>query len=171
MGSTFDGDLYVAGVLAARTTVQSDGSVSDDSVVASAGIKATKLEHQHALTYHQVDGGDVVSAIVPLYTVRGATATIVAIEVSCLDSPSGGNKKFTVDLKKATVAIPTPASVLSAVIDYANATPDCTVLAGTINLATLVDGDVLVVEITASGSTGVQGQGLQVTVTVREDAQ
>ncbi len=147
------------------------GVILDTHIAASAGLSASKLQHQHALHYAQADGSDVVSVIVPVYLCRGVTATIIDIEVSCIDSPSGGDKKFTVDLKIADEGTPAPATVLSAVIDYANGTGDCEVLVGTISSVGLVAGDMLILEITVSGSTGAQGQGVVVSVNVREDAE
>ena len=110
----------------------------------------------------------MVAAIVPIHTVRGATATILAIEVACVDSPSGGDKAFTVDLKKADQDVPTPATVLSGVINYSSTQADCEVETGTISSSSLVAGDSLLAVIAVSGSTGVQGQGLIVTVWVDE---
>ena len=172
MSTVFDDDVLVRGTLRATTNALSAGCVTDAAVAAAAGLAATKLEHQHAVTYYQADGADVAAAIVPIYTVRGTTATIVAIEVVCIDAPSGGNEGFTVDLKVADEGTPTPASVLTAVITYgaAGAQADCAVLAGTISSASLVQADTLLVVVAALGATGAKGQGLIVTVTVREDA-
>ena len=80
-------------------------------------------------------------------------------------------KQFTVDLKKCNQGSPTPATILSSAITYSSSQADCEVVAGTISSGTLADGDTLVVEVAVSGSTGTQGQGLVVTVTVREDAE
>jgi hypothetical protein len=149
-----------------------DGSITKAKIPAAAGIEASKLEHQHALHYSQADGGDIVDAIVPIHVAR-AVGTILAVEATCLDAPSGGGgdpKHFHVDLKKSTVGIPVPATVLTAPIDYVNGTPDATVLAGAIASAVLADGDILVVDVDAVGADGVQGQGLVVTVTIRENA-
>ena len=163
-------DMFVAGTLAARQMTIPDGSVTDDAVAASAGIAATKLEHQHALVYRQADGTDVVSETMPLWTCRGSSATAVAIEAVCLTAPAGGDKQVTVDLKKCNQASPTPASILASTITIDSTKSDAEVITGTIDTADLSDGDTLVIEVTASGSTGTQAQGLVVTVTVREDA-
>lgn len=152
--------------------VPPDGSITNVKVATAAGLAASKLEHQHALHYSQADGADVADAIVPLHIAR-AIGTILAVEATCLDAPSGAGadpKHFHVDLKKSTVGIPVPATVLTAPIDYVNGTPDATVLAGAIASATLADGDILVVDVDALGADGVQGQGLVVTVTIRENA-
>ena len=171
-----DEDVYCAGTLRAKTLVPSAGCVSNSHAAADAAFAATKLEHQHTLTYRQDDGTDIAAAIAPLWTVRGATATIVAIHVVCIDAPEGGDKHFTVDLKKANEGAPSPATVLTAVIDSdtygagVNEAADCEVGVGSIASASLVAEDTLVLAIAIAGSTGNQGQGLIVTVTVREDA-
>lgn len=170
--SKLEGDFtFTDTVTFARPPGLPPGTISNAAVASNAAIAATKLVHQHAIHYQQADGSAIVAAIVPIHTVRGITAEIIDVEVVCVDSPSGGDLKFTVDLLKADAGTPTPASVLSAVIDYVNATPDCTVLAGTITDEDLVDGDTLLVQVAVSGSTGTQGQGLIVTVTLREDAE
>jgi len=149
-----------------------DGSITKAKIPAGAGVEASKLEHQHALHYVQADGADVADAVAPIHVARAA-GTILALEVACLDAPSGAGadpKHFHVDLKKSTVGAPAPATVLTAAVDYVNGTPDATVLAGAVASAALADGDILVVDVDAVGADGVQGQGLVVTVTVRENA-
>ena len=155
------GDLYV------------DGKIrSGDEIVIPGGqvLDAEDLEHQYVIPYSQADGSDIVAAIMPVHIVHGATATIKAVKVLCLDAPEGGDKEFTVDLKVANVGTPAPATVLSAVVDYAAETPDCTPLPGTIASPSLVAGDALLVVVAVSGSTGNQGQGLIVIVVLEEDA-
>lgn len=170
--STFRSDVHVIGNFSCTTMTVPDATVDDDAVKPAAGIQATKLQHQHAIKYHQADGSDVAAAIVPIHVVRGVSATIVAVEVVCLDAPDGGDKTFTVDLQKCNEGSPSPASVLSAAISYSvGSTHDAEVHDGTISSPTLADGDTLVVEVAVSGSTGTQGQGLVVTVTLREDAE
>ncbi len=172
MTTRFDDHLYcLAGCTIKGSFSVPNGTLLNAHIAASAGLAANKLEHQHVLHYAQDDGSDVVSAIVPIYVVRGVTATVIEIEVDCLDSPTGGDKKFTVDLQKANAGTPTPATILSAVVDYVNGTADCVVLTGTISSADLVVGDILLLVIVVSGSTGTQGQGVAVSVTVREDAE
>jgi hypothetical protein len=170
-------DLVIAlqGITVVCSVSLPTGCIVDAHIAASAGVAASKLEHQHVLTYKQDDGTDIAAAIVPIYTVRGATAEIIEFEVACLDAPSGGDKKFTVDLQKCDDGTPTPATVLSAVLDsstYGSApSTDCEVGTGVISSADLVVGDILVVVVAISGSTGTQGQGLIVTATIREDAE
>src|SRR5574343_1878036 len=168
---TIPNDVLIQGTLVASTLVPSSGCISNVNIAANAAIAATKQQHQYPISYWQADGTDVAAAIVPIYIVRGATATVAEVEAQCVDSPAGGDKKFTVDLQKANAGTPSPATLLSAVIDYTNGTADCTVKTGTVASPTLAAGDMLLVVVAVSGSTGTQGQGLVVTVTLREDAE
>ena len=169
--SKIESDVFVDGNLRAKTLSIPEGTVDDDAVKADAGVAATKLQHQHVLTYRQPNGSDVTAAIVPIFTVRGVSATVVEVEVVAPDAPDGGDKKFTVDLKKASQASPTPASVLQSVIDYDSTKANYEVVQGTIQTSALADGDTLLVDVAVSGTTGNQAQGLVVTITVREDAE
>ncbi len=167
------GDLLVTGSLTVSDALNMpDGTVANSEVAAAAAVAASKLEHQHAITYHQAAiDQEVVDIETPIHVVRGATAEIIDIEVVCLTAPTGGNKAFTVDLLKANEASATPATVLSGAISYSSTQADCEIEVGTIDSESLTDGDVLVLEVATTGTTGTQGSGLGVTVTVREDAE
>lgn len=163
------GDVLVDGTLTAKTLNIPAGTVGNAGVAAAAGIDATKLDHQHAIRYSQADGSDVVSAIVPIHICRAAVE-IVDVEVVCIDAPSGGDKQFTVDLQVADQSTPAPASLLYAPVTIDSTVADCEVKSATITTTAAVADDTLLVVVTASGSTGTQGQGLIVVVTVREAA-
>lgn len=171
--SRVDGDFHVTGGLTCGSMNIPSGTVNNDDVAPGAGIEATKLQQQYAIHYEQADGADVESEIKAIHIVYGATATIVAVKVACLDAPSGsgGDKKFTVDLKKVNAASPSPATVLTSVVTIDNTVADCEVESGVINAASLVVGDTLIIDVAASGSSGDQGQGLVVTVILKEDPQ
>jgi len=168
--SRTDGDHHVAGTLSCNELRIPAGTIVDADVGGAAGIAATKLVHQHALTYRQDDGTDVATATVPIYTVYGSTAEIVAFEVVCQDAPAGGAKQFTVDLQSASQTATTLASVLSAAVTVDTTVADYEVCSGTISDADLEDGETLAIVVTASGTTGTQGQGLIATCTLREAA-
>ena len=145
-------------------------SVNHADVAADADIATSKMLHRIVIPYYQADGSDVAAATVQIYTCRTATATIIAIEVACIDAPSVANEGFSVDLMIADEGTPTPATVLDAVVTYDTSETDCEVLAGTISSASLVDGDRLLVVVTALGATGTKGQGLIVTLRIDEAA-
>lgn len=164
-------DVTVEGNFQAESITYPEGGISDDAVSPAADIDPSKLGHQHMITYHQADGTDVAAAIVPVYTARGA-GQVIDVDVVCVDAPDGGDKAFSVDIKKANQSSPSPATILSAVVDYADADSDMQVKEATIDTTKddYADGDTLFVVVAVSGSTGTQGQGLVVTITLREDA-
>lgn len=166
MADTLTTDLYVKGWLGAESMGIPAGTIKNPAVAPDAGIDADKLENRHVAAYRQDDGSDVVAAIVPIHINRGTTGTLKAVEVACVDAPEGGDKAFTVDVKKANQAAPTPATVLDAVVTVDSTVADCQVKAAIITDSDLADGDVLLVVVAVSGSTGNQGQGLVVTLTI-----
>ena len=166
--TVFPDDLRVNGTFSAQTVNLPNSTVQNQHVIASAGIEATKLEHQHALKYAQADGADVVSESVAIHHFR-ATAEIVSVEVVPITAPTGGDKEFTVDVQKGSAGSAF-ASILTGVVTVDSTSADRTGQAGTISGTTAADGDTLRVVVTASGSTGSQGQGVLVVVTVREGA-
>ena len=163
-----DEDAFFAKSLRATTLIPSAGSVLDSHVGAAAAIQATKVVHEHTFTYKQDDGSDVAAAIVPIGIMRAA-GTIVAVEAVCIDAPEGGDKGFEVDVQKAADGV-AAATVLTGTIDWnSGIESDYEVKNGTVASAGAIAADyTLVAVITVSGSTGNQGQGLQVTVRVRE---
>lgn len=151
-----------------------DGVITDAMVAAGAGIDPTKLDHQHAITYYQADGSSVASAIVPIYTAHAA-GVIADVAVQCLDAPTAGANpteqyQFTVDIQLANADTPTPASMLTDDVVIDDAVADCEVVQATVATGAYEVGDCLLVAVVASGSSGTQGQGLIVTITVREAA-
>lgn len=172
---TINDDLRVGGTLTAKQFVPPDACITAKAIQASAGIEATKLQHQHALRVVQAAGADVASKTEPIYIVRGATATVIEINVLILTAATGTgtpatDKKFTVDLQKGNQSTGF-ATLLSSVITVGNSTAARQVVAGTLVASpALADGDTLEVIVTASGTTGTQAQGLAIVVTIREDA-
>lgn len=142
-------------------------SVGDTQV--SGGLGALKLEHQHQPFHVQDDGSDVVTETKVLAFMMAA-GTMVSMEVRPETAPTGGDKQYTVDLQKAANGSTSYATVLSAVVTVDSSSVDGTLQAGTISTTALAKGDSLRVVITASGSTGSQGQGVTVMVKYRESA-
>jgi len=169
--TVLEGDVFVAGHLSAREFKAPDGSIDNDALAAAAAIATSKQKHRHPVRYAQPDGTDIAAEPgVPVHIVRGTTATLVAVEVVCLDSNEGGDKGFTVDVRKCNAASPTPATVMTSVITFAaGVVADCEIAAGTIATAAFVDGDTAVIVIAVSGTTGNQGQGLAVILWFDED--
>ena len=163
-----DGDLHVNGALSSRELTIPDASIQNADIEASAGIDATKLKHQYALSYQQTTGADVAAAQEFLHTFRSA-ASILAMDVVPITAPTTGDRQFTVDLHKGSAGS-AYASVLSAVVTISQTDVDRTPHAGTITTTTAIDGDSLKLVIAlTTGSTGNQGKGVLVTVWTRED--
>ncbi len=143
------------------------GMISAD---AANRIPASKVIHRPDVNYSQENGGDVVSETRMVRVCRGS-GTINQVALRPGTVPAGGNKQYTVDVQKAVDASGTWTSVLSSPI-----TVDSTAVANTRKLGTLsgspvvADGDTLRVVVTASGSTGTQGQGVVVTVGMDEQS-
>lgn len=147
-----------------------DATIKKEHVEASAGIEATKLQQQYRLGYAQAEGSDVVSETKPIDICLAGNVAIVAVEVCPITAPTGGDKQYTVDVEKSTGG-GAFATVLSSVVTVSSSSTDRTVQAGTVSVTTAAQGDLFRVVVTASGSTGSQGQGLIVTLTIREDAE
>lgn len=156
-----------------ETTFQSTvnlpaSTISNSQVSAAAAIAASKVVHRVPLIYAQADGSDVASATQLLF-LASYDCTIVSVELRVTTAPTGGDKQFTVDIQKDTDGGGSFATILSSVITVDSSNVDDTLEAGTLSTTDLADGDALRVVVTASGSTGSQGQGLVVVVKLNED--
>lgn len=165
-------DLHIQGRLSASYFTPPLQSITDAGIASNAAIAATKLMHQHLLSYAQAGGTDVVSATQLLHIAKGA-GSLIGLQVRPITAPTGGDKLFTVDIQKAASASGSWTSLLNAPLEIsvsessADNTNYSAVLAGTV---TYDSGDALRLVIAASGSTGSQGQGVLCTATVREAA-
>lgn len=174
--STIDGDQLVRGnQRVTGTSSVSPGNWVDADINASAGIAATKLEHQYVVQYNQEDGSNVAATTgegMPVHIVYAAGgATVVAVECSSPDAPSGGGSEtITVDVKRANDTPTSPTTILTGPMTIADAQADFEVVAGSIATSSLSQGDMLLVTVSIAGSGGVDGQGLIVTIILREDS-
>ena len=169
--SVLHSDLHIAGALSAEEMQIPPGTIQASDIAATAGIEATKLQHQHSVNWSQ--NGTVTAATEGIYVCRGATGIVMAVQVSCLTAPTGGDLAFTVDVKRGNDDPTAMATVLTAPISYSAAQADLAIVAGTIDTTNddMTDGDVLEVVVAVSGSEGTQGIDPIVTVTIREDAE
>jgi hypothetical protein len=133
------------------------GSITNAEIASSAAIGAGKVVQEFARDSRQANGADVASKTELIHTARAA-GTIGALKVALTTAPTGGNKKFTVDLQKSTGG-GAFATVLSAVVDIDNTDTSLTVVSGTLAASAYVSGDIFAIVWTASGTTGNQGQG------------
>ena len=167
--STIDGDCRVNGTLTAQRVFLPPGTVTDDAVIASAGIQANKVVHQTAHHYEQDPGAAVVSQTRLIHTVYGATATAIAMDVMT-PSPPTGTDTVTVDLQKGN---PTTgfATILAAPVTLNSSTVARQPVEASITSPNLLDDDTLQIVVTATAGSGAQAQGLLVTVTLQEAPQ
>lgn len=142
--------------------------VRNAQVASDAAIAVGKVVHLLTANAVQASGADVASKTELVYCCRASGgATIVDIAVAISTAPTGGDKQYTVDVQKSTGG-GSFASILSAVETISSADTSRTVSAPTISSASLVQGDILQVVVTASGSTGSQGQGVVTSVRIAE---
>lgn len=165
----FRGNVVVVGILQFNGGAEFPSAVvTNAAIVALADIAASKLEHRHAVNYGQDGGTDVVTATKVLHNVRAA-GRIKSFSIRPFTSPAGGDKQYTVDLQRAPSGSSSFVTLLSSVVTISSAdasnTPQDAVLVG--SPAVLV-GDAIRVVVTASGSTGTQGQGFQSTINIEE---
>lgn len=163
--SVFRGDIHISGNLGMGSLTVPANSISDAAI--TGRITATKLEHQHGVLYEQANGADVASETKMIHLARGA-GTIVAVAIRPDTAPTGGDKQFTVDIQKAADGSGTWATILSSAVTIDNTSVDDTVVAGTISTTTYSADDAFRAVITASGSTGSQGDGVVVKLWLRE---
>lgn len=163
----FHDPVTFAGAVYLPQNAVTGGMISAD---AANRIPASKVVHRPDCNYSQANGADVASATVVVRVCRG-TGQVNQVAVRPTTVPAGGNKQYTVDVQKAADGSGSWTSLLSAPV-----TVDTTAVANTRKTGTLVasptvaDGDALRVVVTASGSTGTQGQGLVVTIGMEEQS-
>lgn len=142
--------------------------IGSDNVKTGANISADKLTNRTAAEYNQASGGDVATQTRIIHIARAA-GSIKSIEIRPETAPTGGDKQFTVDVQKAANGSGSFSSLLSAAETVDSSSVDNTrQQASLVASPALADGDALRVVITASGTTGSQGQGVHVTVNIDE---
>lgn len=141
--------------------------VANATVAAGADIDASKHEHRHHVNYFQKSGTDVVAETQALFTAYLA-GELIRVAVRPTAVPTGGDKTYTVDIKKAANGSASFTSVLSAVVSVSSADTSGTIKLGTISTVAFVAGDCYQVVVAVAGSTGTQGQGVLVELVVDE---
>lgn len=144
------------------------GIINNNSIVAAAEISASKVVHRHAFIVGLPGGTDVVDTTAYIFLARAA-GSIKSLKVRPLVAPTGGDKAFTVDLKRAPDASGTFTTLLSSVVTVNSTSVDQTVQDGTlIATPSIAANDLIQVVIDATGTTGSQGQGVIVEVEIDE---
>lgn len=171
MATNLEGTIEFPGTVTFSGTVYMPAGTVNNAAFSSSSanrLDASKVVHRVDMNYWQVNGTDVVDATVVLRVCKGA-GTFKGVTVRPYTAPTGGDKAFTVDVKKASDGGNTFASILSSVVTVnsssANGTLQNATLSGT---PTTVAGDAIQVVIDATGSTGSQGQGVCVSIYYEE---
>lgn len=163
-----DGALHVRGALTCGQFTAPVGSIANAGIAAAAGVDASKVIHQHALHYAQAPGTAIVAGTLDLHVARGA-GEIVSVEAAIAGAiATGGDRQVSIALQRSTAG-GAFATVLTAplVLDNANVlyVPEAAIVAD----ADYVAGDLLRLTVAVAGAAGAQGQGLIVTVAIREE--
>jgi len=137
-------------------------SVGNAQVKEAAGIKATKLEHQHRAVYTQASATTAAADARVVHVVKGTAGTIKSFEAGCVVACIG-DSTITVDLKV------NGASILVAPISLSVAQAAYVLVAATISDDVLAADDVLEVVTTATIGTGTLGLGLFAYADIHED--
>lgn len=170
--------IYREAVEMSSLTVQKElelpaGSLTDlhfDDAAATR-LDAEKYEHRVSVVWSTATPATTVATEEEMIYEAKADGTIEKVTVHPETVPTG-DFQYTVQIKKAADGASSPVSILSSAItisaadtDYTKETP------GTIGTSTFSRGDRFSVEITASGSSGTQGAGATVRLTLHEHAE
>ena len=157
MANRVEGNLQVTGRLSAAFL----------DLPANVEIPIAQAQHRNVKTYQQSPGADVAAATSYFYT-AAASGTLSGVDVFVDTAPAGGDKHFTVDVKKSSGG-GAFATVLTAVVNISSTTSTRSVTAATIASGPYSAGDTFQIVLTPAGSSGSQGQGLLVTGTFDEE--
>lgn len=167
-----EGSIVLQGDMNAATLTARGGKHGEDKFDANGRRKADSVVHEQILRYEQVSGTAVVAES-RVFGSLFADATAVEISIVCETKPdgSGGDpRKFTVDVLKGNqttafasiLAGGTPVTVDASIANRQVQFVVPTTTAG-------ARGDQIKITVGVSGTTGAQGQGLQVGVKYREN--
>lgn len=158
-------DMHVRGTFSCERLVAPAGSISNDAIGAAAGVADSKLQHRHVLVHSQIE---IAAATQNLLAMR-FDGEVLAIEAAITDAIVA-DRTITIDLQKSTGG-GAFASILSTELVLDDASVLRELVAGVIQDADLLAGDILRLTVVVAFGLVVSGAGLLVTVTVRENAQ
>ena len=158
MATRFDGNIQITGSLQAKSIIIPDGFY----------LSVGNTQHRNVKTYQQAGGADVVAASSYVYT-AAAAGKLSGVDVFVDTPPAGGDKGYTLDVKKSTAG-GAFTTVLSSLVTVNSSTSLRSVVAAVIASVAYVGGDSFKVDVALIGSTGSRGQGVLVTLTFDEEA-
>jgi len=159
----FPGDVAMTG-----TGSLPASSVVNATVASTAKVAHTKVQQRKVAQHIQVGGTDITAKTELVHIAYGA-GTVLGVNVATITAPTGGDKAFTVDVKKSTGG-GAVATILTGVVTINSTKTSLTTYAGTLSgTPTFIAGDLLEIVVAVSGSTGSQGQGLIVTIDLYDE--
>jgi hypothetical protein len=170
--ATINDDLLLTGDCNAANLIARSGKHAEDKFDSLGRRQATSVVHEQILRYGQPSGTSVVTES-RVIGASFAAATLVEVAVVCETKPDGAGgdpRKFTVDVQKANQTS-TYASILpgGTPITIDGTIANRQVVYSTPTTTAAARGDQIKIVVTVSGTTGVQGQGLSVSVKAREN--
>jgi hypothetical protein len=163
--TTFTGEVNCTNRLRVPAVNFSNADISP-----SAGIAATKLEHQFPVSVQLFPPATSVAALtLPIYTVIGTAGEIVGMEAWISVVADDVSRTISVDLQKSTGG-GSFATVCSATADFTSSSTVRVPVPVTLSGSSLIAGDLLQLVVTVAGGTGNQATGLHATVMLRETA-
>lgn len=161
--------IFQSNVIFNSTVTLPTGSIDNNSIVEGADLDADKLEHRHSKQVMQEPGVDVVDKTYYVHIAR-ANGRLKSVTVRPIVVPVGGDKQYTIDVRKVNNAVAVPGtSLLSAVVTISSVDDDNTnQTAALVATPSYVSGDMIIIVIDATGTTGTQGQGVIVDVELDE---
>lgn len=166
-------DWYIE-ELEVGTIAFSGGTLKNAAVASDAAIASSKLVNRIIKTYTQADGSNVASTSGDGYAIyvcdRTNGATIKKVSAMCPDVGSGGAPvhNIAIDIKMYDYSGTSLATVLSSVVNITESELDYETVNGTLASTAMDQGDVLMVQVTVTGSGGTNPQGLLVQVELDE---
>lgn len=146
------------------------GSIANTNVSSTAGdrISAEKTEAQYSVVWATATATTTVASVTKTIHAAEAAGTIVGLAV-CPESVPDGDYQYTVDIQKAADASGSFSSILSSAEVVDSTSTDYTRQDVAINTTSYSADDRFQIVITASGTSGTQGAGLTVRLTLREE--
>lgn len=140
-----------------------------DIEVGATPVQAEKLESQFTFDRELYPPGtEIVALAAQLLTIFRTGGELIAIEGVITTQATGADRTVTVDLEKSTAG-GAFATVLTTTVDIDNTTVIRTPVAGVVNDADVIDGDIYQLTVAVAGGAANQAEGLVVTVTMREN--
>lgn len=115
------------------------------------------------------EGADIAT-LNTIFHLAESSGFVKSVKVRCFTAPDGGDKQYTVDVQKRPAASAVWTTILSAVLTFVDADANNTTKEAAITAAAqqFAENDAFRVVVTASGTTGSQGQGLAVDIDIVE---